>query len=56
MKLNAPTQASFWLAVLLALLALIGSIVTIPYLTQYGFWVLFIGFIVLAAGNLLKGV
>ena len=56
MKLSAPTQAIFWLAILLALFALIGSIVTIPYLTAYGFWILLAGFIILAAGTMMKGV
>lgn len=56
MKLSAPTQAIFWLAILLAALALLGSLTTIPYLTAYGFWILLVGFIVLAAGNIMKGV
>ena len=56
MKLSAPTQAVFWLAVIIALLALTGSFVTIPYLTAYGFWILLVGFIVLMAGNMMKGV
>ena len=55
MKLSAPTQAVFYLAVVLAVLSLIGTFVTIPYLTQYGFWILLVGFAVLVFGNTTTG-
>jgi hypothetical protein len=56
MTLNAPKQIVFIIAVVLAVLALIGFLVpTVPLLGGYAFWILLIGFIVLAGGVLMKG-
>ena len=51
MKLHAPTITIFLLAVILAILALIGHFADpVTFLTQYQFWVLLAGFVVLALG------
>ena len=56
MTLNAPKQIIFIIAVVLAVLALIGVLVpTVPVLSGYAFWILLVGFIVLAGGVLMKG-
>ena len=56
MTLNAPKQIVFIIAVVLAVLALIGVLIpTVPLLGGYAFWILLIGFIVLAGGVLMKG-
>ena len=55
MDLNEPKVITFWIAVVVAVVALIAYIVTIPVLSGFAFWVLLIAFIVLAAGNLVKG-
>jgi len=55
MNLNAPSQTLFIIAVILAVLALLGMLVPIPFVSAYAFWVLLLGFIVLAAGVLMKG-
>ena len=55
MSLNAPKNATFYVAVVLAVLGLLGTIVTIPVVTGMAFWLVVIGFIVLAAGNLVSG-
>ena len=51
MKLSEPKVITFIIAVVLAILALIAFF--IPY--GWAFWVLLVAFIVLALGNLLKG-
>ena len=56
MRLNAPTQVVFIISLILAVLALIGHFIAIPFLTAYAFWIAIIAYVVLAAGNLLKGV
>ena len=56
MNLSAPTMPIFLIAVALFALALIGHFVVIPYVTLYQFWLAIAAFVVLAAGNLLKGV
>ena len=55
MNLSAPTMPIFVIACILFLLALIGHFVVIPVVTMYQFWLAIIAFVVLALGNLLKG-
>jgi len=56
MNLNAPKQIVFIIAVVLAVLALLGVLVpTLPIIGVYAFWILLIGFIVLAGGVMMKG-
>jgi threonine/homoserine/homoserine lactone efflux protein len=55
MKLSAPKQVTFWIAVVLAVLGVLATLVTIPVLTGMAFWLVVIGFVVLALGNLLEG-
>lgn len=55
MNLNEPKVITFWIAVVVAVVALIAYIVTIPVLTGLAFWLMLIAFVILAAGNLLKG-
>jgi len=56
MTLNAPKQIVFIIAVVLAVLALIGVFApTVPLLGGYAFWILIVGFIVLAGGVLVSG-
>ncbi len=54
MKLSAPTQVSFIIAVVLAVAALLGMLVAIPFVSANAFWVLLAGFVVLALGAMLK--
>jgi len=55
MNLNEPKVITFWIAVVVAVVAVIAAIVTIPVLSGLAFWLLLLAFIILAAGNLLKG-
>ena len=56
MNLSAPSQAVFWIAVIIVVLAIIGVLVpTIPVLGQWPFWIAVLGFIVLAGGTLMRG-
>lgn len=56
LSLNAPKQIVFIIAVVLAVLALIGFLVPgLPLIGVYPFWILLIGFIVLAGGVMMKG-
>ena len=54
MKLSAPTQGVFIVAVVLAVLGLLGAIFPIG-LAGLAFWLVLLGFIVLAVGNLVTG-
>jgi hypothetical protein len=57
MKLNlsAPTAPVFWISVVLAVLALLGHFTTIPFVTQYQFWIAILAYIVLFVGATSKG-
>lgn len=56
MNLNAPTQVVFILSLIIAVLALIGHFVLIPFVTEYKFWFAVVAYVVLAAACVLKGV
>jgi hypothetical protein len=56
MNLSPPTTAVFIISLILAALAVIGKFVQIPFITEYNFWVAIIAYVILAVGNLFRGV
>lgn len=56
MELSAPTRIVFIIAIILAIISLL-PVIGIPLgtLSAYSYWLLLLAFVVLAAGNLLKG-
>ena len=56
MKLNAPTKIVFIISAVLAILALLPMIgVAIPVIGVHTTWIALAGYVVLAAGNMFKG-
>jgi hypothetical protein len=55
MNLSPPTTAVFVISLILAALAIIGKFVPIPFISEHGFWVAVIAYVVLAVGNLFRG-
>ncbi len=55
MKLNAPKQITFIIALVLAVLGVLAFFVAIPVLGGFKFWLVVAGFVLLALGNLLEG-
>jgi hypothetical protein len=55
MKLQAPKNITFWIALILAVLGLLGQITTIPFVTAYAFWFEFVAFVLLVLGLFIKG-
>jgi hypothetical protein len=53
-NLHAPSMPMFVVSLVLAVLALLGYFVTIPYITLYGFLLAIIAYAVLALGNVVK--
>jgi general stress protein CsbA len=53
MKLSAPKNVTFYVAVVLGVLGLLGALIPLGFITGLSFWLVFVGFLVLAAGNVL---
>jgi hypothetical protein len=56
MNLSPPTTAVFVISLILAVLAVIGTFVAIPVISANAFWVAVIAYVILAIGNLFRGV
>lgn len=52
MNLSAPKQTTFIVAVVLAVLGLLAAIIPLGFVSTISFWLVLIGFIVLAVGCL----
>ncbi len=53
MKLHAPAIWLYVVALIIAVIAVVGVFTPIPYITLYGFWVAILAYVVLALGNIL---
>jgi hypothetical protein len=54
-RLTPPKQTTFWISVILAVLGLLGKLVTLPVISMYSFWLVLIGFVLLALGSIMTG-
>jgi len=54
MNLSEPKATTFWIAVVLAVVGVLGYL-AVAAIAPYSFWILLVGFVVLALGNLLSG-
>jgi hypothetical protein len=55
MKLSAPKMTTFAVAVIVAVIGLLGAVLKVSVLETWGIWVLAVGFVILALGNMLEG-
>jgi hypothetical protein len=55
MKLNAPKNVTWWIAVVVGVLGVLGSFVSLPLVSANYFLFVVIGFVLLALATLLKG-
>jgi hypothetical protein len=53
MNLSAPKNTTFYIAVVLGLLGLLGFLIPIPFVTDFAFWFVFVAFLLLGAAALL---
>ena len=56
MSLSPPSTVVFIVSLILAALAVIGKFAAIPFITENGFWVAVAAYVILAVGNLFRGV
>jgi hypothetical protein len=54
MAMHTPSAWTFWLSLVLVVLAIIATFIHIPFITMYAFWVAVIGYVVLVIGCTLK--
>ncbi len=52
MDLHAPSRGWFVASLIIAVVAVIGALSPVPYVTAYGVWLAILAYIVLAIGNL----
>ena len=55
MKLSAPKQQVWIIAVILGILGIVGTFIAIPFVTAYAFWFVVVGFVLLFLGTLFAG-
>lgn len=55
MKLSAPKNLTWWIAVILGVLGFLGNFVTLPVISGLSFWLLFLGFAILAVATFVEG-
>ena len=55
MKLSAPKNVTWWIAVVVGVLGILGTLVSIPLVSANAFWFVAVGFVLLALATLLKG-
>ncbi len=55
MKLSAPKKTTWWIAVVLGALGILGTLVSVPFVSAYAFWFVAIAFVLLAIATYVKG-
>jgi hypothetical protein len=55
MRLNAPKQITWLVAIVFGVVGLVAYFVTIPGLSANAFWLVTVGFVLLALGSFVKG-
>jgi hypothetical protein len=55
MTLSAPSQMVFIIAVVVAIIAIIGVFASIPFISAYAFWIMVLAFVILAGACLMRG-
>ncbi len=55
MKLTPPKQITWWIAVIVGVVGILANFITIPVLSGYSFWLVVIGFALLAVATVVEG-
>lgn len=55
MKLSAPKNVSWWIALVLGVLGLLGTLVSIPVISGLAFWLVVIGLALMLLATATKG-
>ena len=55
MKLSAPKQVTWWIALIVGVVGIIASLVTIPGLSGIAFWLVVVAFVLLLLASFVPG-
>ena len=55
MKLNAPTQMVWYIALVVGIVGVLAALVTIPVLSGFAFWLVAIAWLILVISTAMKG-
>jgi hypothetical protein len=55
MKLNAPKVVTWWIAIILGVLGILGSVVTIPVVSGIALWLVVVGLALLVLATAIPG-
>ncbi|GFO80812.1 MAG: hypothetical protein A49_04390 [Methyloceanibacter sp.] len=55
-SLSPPTTMVFVISIVLAVLAILSTVMTLPVIGDYRFWVAIAAYVILAIGNIFRGV
>jgi heme/copper-type cytochrome/quinol oxidase subunit 1 len=55
MRFSAPKQITWWIAVVVGVLGILATLVAIPVLSGFAFWLVVIGFALLAVATVVEG-
>ena len=55
MNLSAPKNLTWIIAVVLGVLGFLGNFITLPIVGGFSFWLLFLGFLILAVATFVEG-
>lgn len=55
MKLSPPKNITWWIALILVVLAVLGTLVTIPVISGLAFWLAVISAVLLLIATMVKG-
>jgi len=55
MKLSAPKQITWIVAVVLGVLGLLGALFTIPVVTSLAFWIVFVALVLMLVATFIEG-
>jgi len=54
MKLSAPKKVTWWVALIVGAVGILANFVTIPFISDYYFWFVVVGFVLLVLATYLK--
>jgi hypothetical protein len=55
MRLSAPKQVTWWIALVVGIVGVLARLVIIPVLSGYAFWLVVVAFVLLILATFLEG-